>query len=41
MAMEVLYRWSQLNCKDIESAVTGPLLVLAMEVLQERPVLFK
>ncbi|XP_025416462.1 conserved oligomeric Golgi complex subunit 6 isoform X2 [Sipha flava] len=41
MAMEVLYRWSQLNCKDIESTATGPLLVLAMEVLQDRPVLFK
>lgn len=41
MAMEVLYRWTQLNCKDIESTVTGPLLVFAMEVLQDRPVLFK
>jgi len=41
MAMEVLYRWSQLHCKDIESPVTGPLLVFAMEVLQDRPVLFK
>lgn len=41
MALEVLYRWSQLHCKDIESAVTGPLLVCAMEVLQDRPVLYK
>jgi len=41
MAMEVLYRWTQLNCKDIESTVTGPLLVFSMEVLQDRLVLFK
>lgn len=41
MAMEVLYRWTQLYCKDIESTATGPLLVFAMEVLQDRPVLFK
>lgn len=41
MAMEILYRWSQLHCKDIESTVTGPLLVSAMEVLQDRPVLLK
>ncbi|VVC28234.1 Conserved oligomeric Golgi complex subunit 6 [Cinara cedri] len=41
MAMEVLYRWSQLHCKDIESQTIGPLLIFAMEVLQDRPVLFK
>jgi len=41
MALEVLYRWSQLHCKNIESTITGPLLVSAMELLQDRPVLYK
>ncbi|XP_050421037.1 conserved oligomeric Golgi complex subunit 6 [Adelges cooleyi] len=41
LAMERLYRWAQLHCKDVESSSNGPLLVCAMEVLQDRPVLFK
>ncbi|XP_050543200.1 conserved oligomeric Golgi complex subunit 6 isoform X2 [Daktulosphaira vitifoliae] len=41
LAMERLYRWCQLHCRDKESNSNGPLLVSAMEVLQDRPVLFK
>ncbi|XP_063226124.1 conserved oligomeric Golgi complex subunit 6 isoform X2 [Bacillus rossius redtenbacheri] len=40
-ALERLYRWTQTNCRNIESAETSPLLTQSMAYLQDRPVLFK
>lgn len=40
-ALERLYRWTQNHCRSIESNDIGPLIVMAMNKLQDRPVLFK
>ena len=40
-ALERLYRWTQNHCRNIDTNDIGPLLVLAMQKLQDRPVLFK
>ncbi|XP_011863125.1 PREDICTED: conserved oligomeric Golgi complex subunit 6 isoform X1 [Vollenhovia emeryi] len=40
-ALERLYRWTQTQCKNIENERLAPLLVKAMNKLQDRPVLFK
>lgn len=40
-ALERLYRWTQNQCKHIENERLAPLLVKAMNKLQDRPVLFK
>lgn len=40
-ALERLYRWTQTQCKNIENERLVPLLIKAMNKLQDRPVLFK
>ncbi|XP_018337912.1 PREDICTED: conserved oligomeric Golgi complex subunit 6 isoform X2 [Trachymyrmex septentrionalis] len=40
-ALERLYRWTQTQCKNIENERLAPLLIKAMNKLQDRPVLFK
>ncbi|XP_026670042.1 conserved oligomeric Golgi complex subunit 6 isoform X2 [Ceratina calcarata] len=40
-ALERLYRWIQNQCKHIENERLAPLLIKAMNKLQDRPVLFK
>ncbi|XP_060811125.1 conserved oligomeric Golgi complex subunit 6 [Bombus pascuorum] len=40
-ALERLYRWTQNQCKHIENERLAPLLIKAMNKLQDRPVLFK
>ncbi|XP_076760998.1 conserved oligomeric Golgi complex subunit 6 isoform X2 [Xylocopa sonorina] len=40
-ALERLYRWTQNQCKYIENERLVPLLIKAMNKLQDRPVLFK
>ncbi|XP_066592329.1 conserved oligomeric Golgi complex subunit 6 [Prorops nasuta] len=40
-ALERLYRWTQTHCKQIEDELLVPLLIKAMNKLQDRPVLFK
>lgn len=39
-ALERLYRWTQSHCRNVDSDISG-LLILAMNRLQDRPVLFK
>lgn len=39
-ALERLYRWTQAHCRNVDSDISG-LLQLAMNKLQDRPVLFK
>lgn len=39
-ALERLYRWTQSHCRNVDSDISG-LLILAMNKLQDRPVLFK
>lgn len=38
--LERLYRWTQSHCRNVDSDISG-LLILAMNKLQDRPVLFK
>ncbi|CAD6208956.1 GSCOCG00010769001-RA-CDS [Cotesia congregata] len=40
-ALERLYRWTQNQCRHIENECIAPLLIKAMNKLQERPILFK
>lgn len=42
-ALERLYRWTQNHCRNIDSTTTdmGQLLIMSMNKLQDRPVLFK
>ncbi|OAD55396.1 Conserved oligomeric Golgi complex subunit 6 [Eufriesea mexicana] len=40
-ALERLYRWTQNQCKHIENERLAPLLIKAMNKLQDRPILFK
>lgn len=40
-ALERLYRWTQIQCKNIENERLASLLIKAMSKLQDRPVLFK
>ncbi|KAG5315402.1 COG6 protein, partial [Pseudoatta argentina] len=40
-ALERLYRWTQTQCKNIENERLAPLLIKAMNKLQDRLVLFK
>lgn len=40
-ALERLYRWTQSHCRNIENAEVSDLVMLAMNRLQDRPVLFK
>ncbi|XP_012285041.1 conserved oligomeric Golgi complex subunit 6 [Orussus abietinus] len=40
-ALERLYRWTQGQCRHIENEHLVPLLIKAMNKLQDRPVLFK
>lgn len=39
-ALERLYRWTQSHCRNVDSDISG-LLIMAMNKLQDRPVLFK
>lgn len=39
-ALERLYRWTQSHCRNFDSDISG-LLIMAMNKLQDRPVLFK
>lgn len=40
-ALERLYRWTQNHCRNIENAEISDLVMLSMNRLQDRPVLFK
>uniref|UniRef100_A0A1B0DFS2 Conserved oligomeric Golgi complex subunit 6 n=1 Tax=Phlebotomus papatasi TaxID=29031 RepID=A0A1B0DFS2_PHLPP len=40
-ALERLYRWTQNHCRNIDANEIGPLVMQAMNRLQDRPVLFK
>ncbi|CAB0006886.1 unnamed protein product [Nesidiocoris tenuis] len=40
-ALEKLYRWAQVHCKNIDSPTSNKLFSLAMAKLQDRPTLFK
>ena len=39
--LERLYRWTQAQCRNIETPEHSALLAQAMKHLQERPVMFK
>lgn len=39
-ALERLYRWTQSHCRNVDSDISS-LLIMAMNKLQDRPVLFK
>lgn len=40
-ALEGLYRWTQAQCRSVETSENPALLILAMKHLQERPTMLK